>query len=368
MLSHISTQLNKVYNSVLASYTARKEKDRMRETSKRAISFFPILLVIMLSSVQTAYPSGLVLTITQGGPYNLGENIVVNGTLTSNSLPVPDGLVTVQVNTPRGDDPNNLFFMRTLTTGSEPSGPWSVEILEAYACDLDGNPMSSFRRGGAAGFQVTVRNNDASSQFVMAILSLCDSSRIPFATLLMINKTVEQYQTISARRWIEEMIPANAATGVARLYAVALINWPQSGGVAWCPEKSSNFTITLGSGGGVATGESQETPSLSTTPGNFNVSFRTSDNGGILGNYTIHATSWYNMSYVSSQETFQAILVADVNGDKVVDMADISMIIDAFMTTPGSPNWNPSADINKDNSVDMSDISMAIEQFLKWGQ
>jgi hypothetical protein len=58
-------------------------------------------------------------------------------------------------------------------------------------------------------------------------------------------------------------------------------------------------------------------------------------------------------------------ILGDVNGDRTVDMADISIAIDAFMTTPGSPNWNPSADINKDNSVDMSDISSETENFMR---
>lgn len=40
-----------------------------------------------------------------------------------------------------------------------------------------------------------------------------------------------------------------------------------------------------------------------------------------------------------------------------------SIIIDAFMTSPESPNWNPDADLNKDGSVDMCDVSMSIEEW-----
>jgi hypothetical protein len=46
-------------------------------------------------------------------------------------------------------------------------------------------------------------------------------------------------------------------------------------------------------------------------------------------------------------------------------MADISMIIDAFLTSPGDPLWNPLTDVNHDNIVDMADISIAIDNFLK---
>ena len=55
----------------------------------------------------------------------------------------------------------------------------------------------------------------------------------------------------------------------------------------------------------------------------------------------------------------------DITGDRTADMLDISIVIDAFMTFPGTPLWNPLADLTKDNSVDMSDISIIVENFLK---
>jgi len=58
-------------------------------------------------------------------------------------------------------------------------------------------------------------------------------------------------------------------------------------------------------------------------------------------------------------------LFCDVNYDGSVDMADISMMIDAFMTEPTSPNWNSNCDVNNDLSVDMADISIAIDNFMK---
>jgi hypothetical protein len=335
---------------------------------KKLILIFSMLL-IMLPSIQIAHPADLVLTTTLKESYNLGENIIINGTLTLNGSPVQDGLVAIQINTPRGDNATNRFVTRVLTTGSEPSGPWQVEILEAYSCDLDGNPKTSFRRGGDAGFQVTVRNNGASNQYVIVTINLYDSSGIVFANLLMINETIGPGGSFTSRRWVEEVIPTDASIGTAHLYAVALTNWPQYGGVAWCPEESSTFSITTGSGGaGIITSEDPKTPSISTTPGTFSTSFRLSANGGILGNYTMHVTSWYDVSFAINHKSFEAILIADINEDGTVDMADLSIIIDAFMSTPGSGNWNPAADIIKDNSVDMTDISFAIEEFLKWGR
>jgi hypothetical protein len=57
--------------------------------------------------------------------------------------------------------------------------------------------------------------------------------------------------------------------------------------------------------------------------------------------------------------------LCDVNGDGSIDMADISLLIEAFMTSPGEHNWNPLCDINNDRSVDMADISAAIDHFMQ---
>jgi peptide/nickel transport system substrate-binding protein len=43
----------------------------------------------------------------------------------------------------------------------------------------------------------------------------------------------------------------------------------------------------------------------------------------------------------------------------------LSMLIDAFMTSPGDLRWNPSCDINNDLSIDMADISIAIDHFMQ---
>jgi parallel beta-helix repeat protein len=58
-------------------------------------------------------------------------------------------------------------------------------------------------------------------------------------------------------------------------------------------------------------------------------------------------------------------LIGDVNRDSIVDMADISIIIDAFLAEPGHPRWNPDADLNQDRIIDSADISIAIDNFLK---
>ncbi|MEM3627875.1 MAG: right-handed parallel beta-helix repeat-containing protein [Candidatus Bathyarchaeia archaeon] len=57
-------------------------------------------------------------------------------------------------------------------------------------------------------------------------------------------------------------------------------------------------------------------------------------------------------------------ILGDVNGDETVDMADISIMIDAFFSYAGHPLWNPDLDVYIDDSVDMADIGILISNFL----
>jgi hypothetical protein len=58
-------------------------------------------------------------------------------------------------------------------------------------------------------------------------------------------------------------------------------------------------------------------------------------------------------------------ILGDANGDGTVDMADVSLVIEAFLTYPGHPLYNPDVDFDQSNSVDMVDISIVIENFNK---
>jgi len=58
-------------------------------------------------------------------------------------------------------------------------------------------------------------------------------------------------------------------------------------------------------------------------------------------------------------------LPADVNGDRVVDIRDITIVALAFGTKPGDDNWNQIADLNDDEVVDIRDITIVALEFGK---
>jgi hypothetical protein len=336
--------------------------------SAKSIFIISAILILLTSALaaQTVSGSSLVLTINSEEYYNLGDGIIIDGTLMLDGSPVSDGLVFVQINDPE----DSAFLVRAVETGPT-ADDWRVEIIDAFTCDSVGTPKSNFQPGGSFGFEVTVRNNDAVSQHVLVLLTLCYSNGMPFATEIIMDGTVDPLQETSHRRWwAQGYIPSGAPLGTCYAYTVASDDWTQYGGIAWCPEEVVPFNIVSSALASTsATNIEKDTkPRLQSAPGHFNVSFLISGHGGMLGTYTVFATSWYEFAYIASnQKTFEGVLIADVVEDGVVDMADISAVIEAFLATPQDPNWNPRADIIVDEIVDMADISIVIDDFLREG-
>jgi PKD repeat protein len=88
------------------------------------------------------------------------------------------------------------------------------------------------------------------------------------------------------------------------------------------------------------------------------------------GSYTISA---YASSVPGETNTGDNIFIngkilvttpGDVDGDHLVDMLDISLIIDAFLSHAGDAHYKPEYDINGDGVVDMVDISLTIDNFM----
>jgi hypothetical protein len=53
----------------------------------------------------------------------------------------------------------------------------------------------------------------------------------------------------------------------------------------------------------------------------------------------------------------------DINDDGVVDILDALLLAGAFLSTPGSPRWNPNADLNNDGIVDIFDALLLARYF-----
>jgi parallel beta-helix repeat protein len=58
-------------------------------------------------------------------------------------------------------------------------------------------------------------------------------------------------------------------------------------------------------------------------------------------------------------------IAGDVNGDKKVNILDISLVAIAYGSTSGAPNWNPVADINGDGTINILDITHVAKEYGK---
>ena len=109
--------------------------------------------------------------------------------------------------------------------------------------------------------------------------------------------------------------------------------------------------------------------SLLAPSANITVSFAWNTSGVVPHNYTITGTcsilpydiNVTNNSFNLSNETVR--LVGDVNGDGVVNIADVILVENAFGSYPGHPRWNIACDVNADGVVNMADITLVLANF-----
>lgn len=329
---------------------------------KRAILGAIGLLVLFFTVVfHIVYGGPLNISLTASkSSYELGEDVLVNGTLTLNDSPVSDGLVAIQVVDPK----NKTFVLRTRPTGSDIVDQWPLEILDFIPCDMGGNQTDSFPRGGCAGFKVTIMNNGANTQDVVIILNLYYKNGIPFEAFTMWNHSIPggEYRVIGY--WPVE-IPDDAPLGRATVYANLLTDLPEKAGFAYCPEKSTSFTITSGS---TTTTASETNIQSASDPGTFNITFRISDHGGTIGNYTVYASCFYEPWLTTKSTTFEAILLGDLNDDYWVDISDLAIVARAYGSYPGHEYWNPIADVDEPwDFIDISDVTFIARRYGHYG-
>jgi hypothetical protein len=60
-----------------------------------------------------------------------------------------------------------------------------------------------------------------------------------------------------------------------------------------------------------------------------------------------------------------AILKTDLNGDRAVNIMDISIVARAFGSKAGEPGWNATADLDMNGAVNIIDISMVAKDYGK---
>ena len=85
--------------------------------------------------------------------------------------------------------------------------------------------------------------------------------------------------------------------------------------------------------------------------------------------FTDETNSYINFNYTHAETSLNIrileTLQGDLNGDRKVDIKDVSIAAKAFGTMPGDSRWNPIADLNKDLKIDLKDIAIVAKNFGK---
>lgn len=316
-------------------------------------SMMLVLAFVCVVLVKSAWPTTLTLTVaTSEQVYNVAGTLQIEGNLTDDGVPVPDGLVLLQINNPK----DGTWVVRTLTTGQMPSGPFPVEILNVTSTDSSGLPKGLFNRGQDAGFKVAIKNNAGSSYSVLVTVNLYYSNGVPFSLFPIYEGMIDAGATLTASTW-PVTIPGTAVAGQATAYASISNGLPNGTGWAYGPEKNGTFNIV--SGGGV--------PTPPTNPlGTFSLKIPLTSIPVWLGNYSVYARTHYNYTISSSTSVFTVVLTGDIAPtppDGRIDMRDIAAVARAFGTWPGDPLWNPAADLDNSGKVDMKDVAIVARAF-----
>ena len=332
----------------------------MKQNICLKVFFISLTLILILTNIVEAVRPTLNLTTTKTS-YSLGEKITLKGNLTVDGTSATDTLVTIQILNPRSE----TIALRSVTTGTNPPSYIFMEILEFYPCDSAGNPKYSFKRGGDAGFKIRIRNNAASTYTIIIPIYIQYSNDIPFKIFNIYTGSIDPNQELAVSAW-PVPIPSDAPLGTTKAYANIIDKYPKDGGRAYALEKSTTFQITSTT---TSSSTSQDLRTQTTEEGTFNITFTTNPYGGILGNYTAYATSFYSPYLLTAQTTFPVILKGDITGpygvpDGKVDIKDVAKVAKAFGQ---SPPIDPICDLNNDGKVDIKDVSIVALDFGKYG-
>jgi len=343
-------------NSDIGQRREKKMKLKLGKILRVSIALMLVIHIYMLTC-GSAYGASLTLTLaTSKEEYNLGEKVVINGTLTSDGTPISDGLATIQI-----DKPDNIsWVLRTRPTGTNTTGSWSLEVTAAAPIGGGGGePKYIFYRGDEIGFQVTVKNNEMISHEAELYVNLF-------------------YASEPLSLWPVLEIPGDAELGDATAYLSLLTDLPVNGGFAYCPEKSTTFTITTKS---TSSSQSSSSQTIQNNPaeGEFTLTARIPDQDAKLGNYTVYATSFYRPNLARSTLTFKVILLGDITGptpwvpDGKVDIRDVAAVAIRYGCDEGMICYDVRADLTgptygvPDGKIDIRDVAFVAKNYGKEG-
>ena len=273
--------------------------------------------------------------------YNIYEAVNIYGNVSMEGISINNSLVAVQV-----DAQQRPLLYRTVTTGEVPT-ELPAEILSITPCDDMGSPKSSFNAGNYAYFNVTIRNNLATTLDILQTVTLFDCTGAPIREQGSEPALIKGPITGGdVAQWITQiMIPSNTPAGTAKAYTCAFSDFPRLNGTAYCPEISATFQIISGK-----TTTLLPTQEGEASRGSFNCTFRLGVYGG-LGVYNTSITSVYKIESDALRMNFTVMLLGDFNGDGKVGPSDFYSFARAYGSELGEEAYFSEADFDQNGKI-----------------
>jgi hypothetical protein len=293
------------------------------------------------------------ITVTTDKPsYDYRDQVQIFGELSSDGITVTDALVAILVVAPG----NDITTMRTVNTGTDPSGHVVVEVRQVYPCDLGGTYRSTFQKTSLAYFNVTLSNYDVNPRHVFSCINLYDNQNSVIADAA-VDKTLQGREST----WdiIPLEIPYWANSGEAVAYVNAYSDLPTEGGVPYCPEVAINFNIEASYPAYV--------PPAGGSSGTYDLTFILPHSDEV-GSYDVYVSASYDGETVFNDTIFVYQIQGDFDGDGDIDYLDIISFVDTYIAYNllGEP-LDPAADLNNDEDINYQDIILFVDAYIAYG-
>jgi len=119
---------------------------------------------------------------------------------------------------------------------------WIVELVKVETADSNNVSRTSFMRDERTCFRLTVKNIAMTNKIATLILNVYDNLSVSLGQVVLMDEQITPGVTVL---FLEEnlLIPEGASLGTGVVYANAYTALPALGGVSWCPEVSTTFSI-----------------------------------------------------------------------------------------------------------------------------
>lgn len=230
----------------------QKEPYSGRGPNQPSDAFAPQEEVILYAYVSYRdYPvSGKIVAFEVHGPINSMENLSFTRTAVTNMNGVAS--VSFRIPWPNGYAEEVVFgvwYVIAMVDIAEVAVNdtltfkvgWIVELLRVETVDVNNVSKIRFMRDENMYFRLTVRNVAMTDKIATLFLDVYDYLNFSLGHVVLENVRIQPEGTILFIK--DLLIPEWASLGVGVVYANAYTALPRLGGVPWCPQVSTTFSI-----------------------------------------------------------------------------------------------------------------------------